>query len=224
MNGTLLELIPLVIGAAAVPVWIIITLLLLRGDGGVGKAAAFLGGATLARLAQGLIFGGVVGEAAADHPPGEHGQVVSVLLLLLGIALLAAGVKKWLKDVDPDEPPPQWMATINAWSPLKSFAIGFALIAVAVKQWVFTLSAIGVIGEAGLGRGANVALYLGFALAAQSLMLLALAFAALAPARADKTLAAAQGWLERYSRPIMVAVSLIFGAYFLWKGAAGLIG
>jgi hypothetical protein len=224
VDGTLLELIPLVLGAAAVPLWIIVTLLLLRGDGGVGKAAAFLGGATVGRLLQGILFGGVVGTAAADHPEGSHGQVVSVLLLLLGIILLVAAAKKWLKEVDPDEPPPQWMATINAWSPLKACAIGFALIAVAVKQWVFTLSAIGVIGEAGLGRWANVALYLGFTVAAQLFMLLALALAALAPAQADKTLAAAQGWLERNNRMIMIAVSLIFGVYFLWKGATGLLG
>ena len=32
-----------------------------------------------------------------------------------------------------------------------------------------------------------------------------------------------QGWLERNDRMIVIAVSLIFGVWFLWKGIAGLI-
>jgi predicted negative regulator of RcsB-dependent stress response len=33
-----------------------------------------------------------------------------------------------------------------------------------------------------------------------------------------------QGWLERNSRVIMIAVLLIFGVWLLWKGINGLIG
>ena len=48
--------------------------------------------------------------------------------------------------------------------------------ALAVKQWVFTLSAIAVIEEAQLGQTANVLAYLFFVVAAQSLVLAPIIF------------------------------------------------
>ncbi len=44
MGNVLADLVPLIIGAAAVPVWIMIVLLMLRSDNGVSVAAAFVGG------------------------------------------------------------------------------------------------------------------------------------------------------------------------------------
>ena len=96
--------------------------------------------------------------------------------------------------------------------------------AVAVKQWVFTLSAIGVIGEAELGRGASIGLYLVYASATQALVLLPILAHAVAPRRAAGPLKSAETWLERHNRTIVITVSLIFGAWFSYKGAAGLIG
>ena len=96
--------------------------------------------------------------------------------------------------------------------------------AVAVKQWVFTLSAIGVIGEAELGRGASIGLYLVYASAAQALVLLPILAHAAPPRRAAGPLKSAETWLERHNRAIVITVSLIFGAWFSYKGATGLIG
>ena len=44
MGTVIVSLLPLIIGAALLPGWIIMALFLLRGEGGVLKAAAFAAG------------------------------------------------------------------------------------------------------------------------------------------------------------------------------------
>ena len=95
---------------------------------------------------------------------------------------------------------------------------------VTVKQWVFTLSAIGVIGEAGLGEAANAGLYLFYVLATQTLVLASILVSAVALQQAARPLKAAQTWLEWHNGMIVMIVSLVFGAWFLYKGVTGLIG
>jgi hypothetical protein len=45
VGSVLIDLIPLIIGAGVVPVYVILVLILLRGAGGLVKALAFAGGA-----------------------------------------------------------------------------------------------------------------------------------------------------------------------------------
>jgi hypothetical protein len=224
MEPVVANLLPLIVAAAVLPAWIIITLLLLRGKGGVIKAAAFAAGALAVRLLQGILFGLIFGAATDGADEQEASVIASTLLLVVGILLLVTAVKKWRKEDDPDAPPPQWMTALGGLSALKAFGMGALLMAVALKQWVFTLSAIAVIEEAQLDPAGSVLSYLFFVLAAQSLVLAPVIAAALAPAQSARLLDATLGWLERNNRVITIAVSLIFGAWFLWKGLTGLIG
>lgn len=224
MSDVLLELLPVMVGAAIVPLYPIIVLLLLQSEGGLGKAVAFVSGGVAMRLAQGVLFGLVFGAAMAAN--GEDGQqlIASTLLLVIGILLLVAAFKKWRKQEDPDDPPPKWMAGISGLSGLRAVGGGALFVAIAVKQWVFTLSAISIITQAELGRSAGVSLYLFYILTIQILVLPPILFYAIAPHRAAKPLQTAQGWLERHNRVIMIMVSLIFGLWFSYKGITGLLG
>lgn len=58
-----MSLLPLIIGAAVVPIWIIVVLFLLRGEGGLLKGAAFAAGGLSVRVVQGIFFGYVFGAA-----------------------------------------------------------------------------------------------------------------------------------------------------------------
>lgn len=219
------ELVPLIVGAAAVPLYpIVVLLFLLQDTGGLAKALSFVAGGIAMRLLQGLLFGLVLG--AAMGAASEDGQRfgVSILLLIVGILLLITAFKKWQKVDDPDAPPPRWMAAISDMSAVKAVGAGTLYLAIAVKQWVFTLSAIGVIGEAGLGGTASAGLYLFYVLATQALVLPPILVYAVAPQRADRVLKAAQTWLERHDRTILVSVSLVFGVWFSYKGVTGLTG
>jgi hypothetical protein len=150
--------------------------------------------------------------------------LVSTLLLIVGIVLLVTAFKQWRKEDDPDAPAPQWMSVFSGLSASKAVGAGALFPIIAVKQWVFTLSAIGVIGEAGLGPAASAGVYLFIVLAAQTLVLVPILATAVAPHRAAQPLKATQAWLERYNRAIVIVMSLIIGAWFLFKGITGLIG
>ena len=218
------NLLPLIVGAAVLPLWIIASLLLVRGEGGVLKAAAFAAGAMMLRVVQGILFGYVIDAAADANGDGGSNLIASTLLLMAGILLGITAIRKWRADDDPDAPPPQWMAILGGLSWPKAFGVGALWMTVAVKQWVFTLSAIAVIDEAKLGRAGSVLAYLVFVLAAHSLVLAPVVVSAIAPAQSAQLLDATYGWLERRNRVITIAVSSTFGVWFLGKGLAGLLG
>jgi len=224
MNNVLVDLLPLILGAALVPLYPVVVLLLLLGEGGLRTAIAFVAGGLAVRLAQGVLFGWVFGAAAQAYPDDGPQIIASTLLLVVGLLLLLTGFKKWRKQPDPDDPPPQWMAALDGLAPLKAFGAGALFVTIAFKQWVFTLTAIDVIQGAALEGIAGVGLYLFFTLATQTLVLLPIVAYAVAPQQSDRPLRAAQGWLERNNRPIVLGVSLVFGLWFLIKGITGLIG
>ncbi len=213
------ELFPLILGAIIVPLWIIIVLLMLQGERGVRTALAFVAGATFMRLVQGILFGFVFASSSDDNET----IITSVLLIVVGILLWITSLKKWRKEEDPDAPPPQWMASLSSLGPLKAFGMGALLTLIAAKMWVFTLSAVSVVQHPDVSTLASIAAYLVYVVSAVSLLLLAILYAALAPTQAKATLGKASNWLEKNNRVIVIAVSAIFGAYFLWKGISGLI-
>jgi hypothetical protein len=216
-------MLPAIIGAALVPIWAIITLLLLQGEGGLLKASAFAAGAITTRLVQGALFGYVLGTAAASDSGGS-GKVVPTLFLLLGVLLLVTAFKQWRKEDDPDAPPPKWMAKLGGLTVPKAFGAGALLIAIAAKQWVFTFSVLGMIGDAALPPVTAVTAFLIYVLAAQSSVLIPTIVYAVAPKRSESALTTSREWLQRHNRVIMIVISLVFGALFLAKGASGLLG
>ena len=224
MNNIFLELLPIIVGAAVVPLYPIIVLLLLQSENGLGKSVAFVSGGVAMRLAQGVLFGVVLGAAMAAN--GQDGQqlIASTLLLVIGILLLVTAFKKWRKEEDPDDPPPKWMASISSLSGARAVGTGALFVSIAVKQWVFTLSAISIINEAGLERPLSIGFYLLYITLTQTLVLPPILFYAIAPERAAKPMQAAQSWLERNNRVIVTRVSFIFGLWFSYKGITGLTG
>jgi hypothetical protein len=80
-----------------------------------------------------------------------------------------------------------------------------------------------VIEEAQLEPTAGVALYLLFVVATQALALPPIVAFAVAPGKSARPLAAARSWLQRHNRVIVIAVSLLFGVWFLFKGVTSLL-
>ena len=73
------------------------------------------------------------------------------------------------------------MTAIGGLSAVRAVGAGALFVTVAIKQWVFTLSAIGVISEAELGGAANIGLYLFYVLATQTFVLTPILACAVAP-------------------------------------------
>lgn len=224
MDSIVVSLLPFIIGSALVPVQIIIVILLLTGEKrGPLKAIAFVLGMTLARLAQGALFGLIFTGGSGDPADSEVGVawVKSTLLVVLGILLLTTAYKKWADEPDPDAPPPRWMAMLDGLTPLRALLMGAGFILIAAKLWVFTLGAISVIEEAQPGQREAIVAFLWYVLLAQSLLILPILIRLLVSSRAGRLLKAFGDWLERYNRRIVIAVSLVFGLFFLYKGIAG---
>lgn len=222
--SVLLDLLPLMIGAAAVPVPIIVVLLLLSNQGGLLKGAAFVGGAIVLRLTQGIVFGYIFGSDPAARTEAGSKLIVSSLLVVIGVLMLITAYKKWAREDDPDAPPPKWMAALGGLSTPKAFGMGAALVAISAKQWVFTLATIGMIGEAQLVPRASIGLFFLYTVAAQVFSLIAVMAYAAAPRSAGRVLVPTREWLERNNRSVLIAASLIFGLFFLFKGITGLTG
>ena len=226
MGSIIVSLLPLIIGSAVVPVQIIIDILLLKNPKqGLLKASAYVGGMTTLRLLQGLIFGLILtgGVSATAEESSGKGPIVSTLLLVLGIFFLITAYKQWRKDDDPDAPPPKWLAMMDNLTPLKAFGLGFGLLLIGAKFWVFTLTAMAVIGEAALGQPTSTLTYLLFVLLAESLLLIPILIRVILPQQSKSILEKTSAWLTHYNRPIVILISLVFGLLFMYQGASGLL-
>jgi hypothetical protein len=215
-------LIPLIVASAVLPIQIGITLLLLRSGGGRAAALAWVAGMTVVRLAQGALFGLVLGGVTEVGDEAAAGLIEPVLLFLVALLLLVMAAKAILKQPDEDAPPPRWIALVESATAARAFLLGVALVGLSAKLWAFTLGAIGAISDAGVGQPAAGLLFLVFVLGAESVHLVAIAVAFLAPARSAVWLERVSGALERYNRVILISIGLGFGAWFMVQSLAGL--
>ncbi len=222
MSDLWTSLIPLIIGSALVPIQIVITTLLLRSKAGRVTAVAWVAGMTTTRLAQGLVFGLVLGAAGADSESGGPGSATSLLLLVIAIVFYVSAAKQLLNHPDEDAPPPKWMATVENVTPGRAYLLGVGLVAISAKFWVFTLGAIAAIGAAGMSEPASLVTFLLFVALAESLLLAILAVAYAMPHRAEAWLDRVAGLLERYNRVLVITLGLVFGTWFLVKALDGL--
>lgn len=219
------DLLPMMVGAALAPLWLIAVLLILQSHNGLVKAIAFVSGVTLVRLLQGIVFGYILGNAAALEGSTGPRLVVSVLLMVLGLLLLISALKTLINAPDPDAPTPQWMKTLDRASAPKLLGMGMLFTLVAPKLWVFTLSALGIIqGSALTTNLGKFTAFLGYIVGAQSLLVLPMLVCAVAPRQSRRLLRSASDWMNAHHRQITLVVSLVFGVLFLWKGCSGLLG
>lgn len=218
-TSLLLDLLPLMLGAALAPLWLIILLLILQSRRGLVKATAFVAGITLVRLLQGWLFGYVLGQASVLAESNVPRLIMAMLLMALGLMLLISALKSLVNAPDPDAPPPKLFQQIDQAKPLKLLGIGIMLTSIAPKFWVFTLAALGIIREANLDSFAAALIAYGiYILGAQALLLLPLLLYALVPGPASGLLRALNEWLTSNQRVIGLVVSLLFGTLFFWKG------
>lgn len=104
----------------------------------------------------------------------------------------------------------------------KAFLLGFGVLLIGAKFWVFTLTAVSSIGDADLTRGEGVATFLVFVVLAESVHLAIVGAALVAPDRSAGLLDRASEWLRIHNRVIMIVLGFVFGTWFLIKALDGL--
>ena len=219
MDNMWTALLPLIVGSALVPVQLLITILLIANSR--RAAVAWVAGATTVRLAQGALFGLILGSDDVAAGDGGPGPITSTLLLVVAMLFMATAIKHLIGDHDPDAPPPRWMAAIDGLAPAKSFLYGAGAMAVGVKFWVFTLSAVAVIGDADLGQPGATITFVVFVVLASSAQLALIGLAFAIPRRSEVVLGRVSAWLTTNNGTLMVVVGFVFGTWFLLKALDG---
>ncbi|MFD4959044.1 GAP family protein [Microbacterium sp. NPDC058389] len=217
-------LVPLIVGAAVVPVQLTITVLLVRGPHGVRTASAWVAGRAGVMLVQGALFGFVFASPAVAGAESDDGTtpITSALLLVVAILFLAGALKQLLGHTDPDAAPPKWMSALDSFGSGRAFLLGAGLMLISAKFWVFTLTAVGAIADDQPGALEAAAIFLAYIMLSSATHLGIIVTVAAAPHRSAAVLDAVSGWLARHNRVLMIVIGLVFGIWFAIKALHGL--
>ncbi|MGN0063926.1 MAG: GAP family protein [Nocardioides sp.] len=223
MNVVLGEILPLAVGIAISPVPIIAALLMLMSPAAKRTAPLFLIGWLVGIAVAVTVFallGGLVPEAA----PGASKPVLAVVQLVLGALLLLLAVRQWRSRPAPGEQAdlPGWMAGIDAFSPVRAFALAAALAALNPKNLMLAASAGVSVAKAGQDVTGNVAALAVWVLIAGASVAVPVVGALVAPGWAGRVLGPLRQWLEAHNAAVMTVLFLVLGANLLGKGIGAL--
>jgi len=224
--GTVLgDLLPLAVGVAVSPVPIMAVILMLLAPrasaASVGFAIGWVLGIVAVTVVTLLLTGGT--DAGGDDAGPSTGA--SWLKLLLGLALLAVGVKQWRGRPKPgqDVALPKWMTAIDHVTPVKALGLGGALSAVNPKNLLMTVSAGVTITDGALDTGQQVAAVAVFTALAASTVVLPVVAYAVAKDRMRRPLEDLRVWLQANNATVMSVLILVIGVTQIGKGLGGLL-
>jgi threonine/homoserine/homoserine lactone efflux protein len=148
-------------------------------------------------------------EADTSEPSNTTGWIK----LVLGVLLLAVGVRQWRTRPGPGDEVavPGWMAKIDELKPGAAFGLGFLLSALNPKNLLLAVAAGVSIGALPLSTGETVGAVAVFTvIAAISVLVPVIAYLVAGP-RLDPTLDTAKGWLIGNNAAVMAVLFLVFG-------------
>ncbi|MGH9869340.1 MAG: GAP family protein [Candidatus Polarisedimenticolia bacterium] len=209
-----IDLAPLILVSAALPLQTLVTLLLARSS--IRSAWAWVAGMTAVRLLQGVLFGAILEPIEAQSQSGPR-LLAGTVLLVSSLLLYVKALRTAVGAEDEDAPPPLWVRKAGSMPPLAAFGAGAVLMLVSVKFLVFTLGAIGVIADAHMGIKISALTFLLFVLLAQSPGLAILALATSSSSRSTAILDGVNAWLQRNNRMVTILFGVVFGTWFLLK-------
>lgn len=210
-------------GAAAVGSMVLVTTLL-ASRGGRSNAIGYLLGYLGSYTTIGLIV------VAADADPaawtsGEAGLLGPVVVLVVGLALIAMGLRTALR------PRPAaaragaggLINVLDRATPVRTFGLGVVVGFVNVKNLAVFLTAIAVLQASDLTVGHKLA---GVPLVALTFCLavfVPLAIDVAAPLQSERILAVLRCWIDRHGRRLVTWLPLVLGLAFVFRGVRGLV-
>jgi hypothetical protein len=219
MGHLLLQILPVALAIAVNPVPIIAAIVMTATERPLANGIAYLS----ALIAVSYGFGAavlVLFQGAALGAGTRSGHVVLVLWLLFGLAFLAAFVVLLARRPRPGQAgrEPGWMRWIGRLGPF-----GAALVGVMLVNYEMEAPALSDILAADVTRAAEfAALALFVAVAVSTSVVPVVAYSA-APGPVGAFLERAKAGLARYHRPILMVTFAAIGAFYTFKGVAGLL-
>jgi Sap, sulfolipid-1-addressing protein len=213
VNSIGLQVLLYALVAAASPVALGTTLLVLRSDhgrlGGLAFATGFVAGQLgVIALAYAL---GAAALPVGDHP---HETARGLFELALGVALVLAGAYVSRQPPRPPNPYSRSKAVLARLQRMGLVSILFAGLALGFggpKRLSISVLAAGTISAADLGDDATIALALAYVVIATVLVWLPVVLAIIFGARAERWMTSVESWLSANRRAITVYPVTILG-------------
>jgi len=215
VRSDLTELIPLGLVIAISPLSIIPAILVLHTPRPRPTGVAFLIGWVLGIA---VITGAFVGGADMSNNGLDSKPTWSPYVrIVLGIALIAFGVYRWLGR-HRSAHNPKWMTAMSSMGPARGFLTAIVLTVANIKVFAMCAAAGVAIGTAALGRaGAWQAVLIFTALSASSVAIPVLSYL-VAGDRLDGPLERLKIWMERNHGALVAGILWFIGAALLYKG------
>jgi hypothetical protein len=218
-GSVLTTLIPLALVIAISPLSVIPAVLVLQAPHPRPTSLAFLGGWLLGLAALTAIF--VASSGALTGLRNSPPTWASWLRVVLGLALIAFGIYRWLTRHGHTESP-KWMRSFATLTPGRAGVTGLVLVVVRVE--VLTMCALAglAIGSSGLSIAADSitgAIFL--AVAASTVAIPVLAYAG-AGHRLDDSMARIKDWMEKNNAALLAAILVLIGLMVFYNGVHSL--
>jgi hypothetical protein len=219
MGPAISEVLPWAIGVAISPIPLIAVILMLFTPRAKANGPAFLLGwvVGLGLLAT-VVY--VIADAANVATDSSASDSTSTVKVVLGAALLFGGLRR-LRNRTPTgtEPTmPKWMASVDAFTPVKAAGLGVVLGAVNPKNLVLTLGAATGLAQLGGSTGDAVAGLIAFVVIASSTTAFAVGYRLFGGERSRAHLDDAKAWLLVHNEAVMAVLFLVFGVVLLSEG------
>lgn len=220
MTELLLALIPLALAAAIQPVQLMTLIFLLQTERAIANAWAFIGGMTTFHLGLGGLLWVLITqvETSVESGGGNFDLVVGSILLVLGLMLLVYGLRRIFSAEMGDEAAASWLVKLQSVTPIRATLVGFALLALDPRDWLFTLAAVDLIAAADLEGWVSLLAYLVFILLVQSVLIIPMILVMVSPEQSKQRIGALNVWLVRNEHVIEILVAALLGAYFTYAG------
>jgi hypothetical protein len=218
-GSVLTTLIPLALVIAISPLSVIPAVLVLQAPHPRPTSLAFLGGWLLGLAALTAIF--VASSGALTGLRNSPPTWASWLRVVLGLALIAFGIYRWLTRHGHTESP-KWMRSFATLTPGRAGVTGLVLVVVRVE--VLTMCALAglAIGSSGLSIAADSitgAIFL--AVASSTVAIPVLAYAG-AGHRLDDSMARIKDWMEKNNAALLAAILVLIGLMVFYNGVHSL--
>ena len=222
MHTVIGEILPLALVVTVSPINIIAAILLLFSPRPIPNASAYLAGFVLG-VGGALALVVVVADAIGLTPGSDRSTVASVVLVVVGAALVAGGVLELRKRPGPDEEValPGWMAGIDAFSTFRSFRVGVLIGAANPKNLAVAVASAVTVANAGLPAAQQVVACAVYVLLAVVGVATPLVVAVALGDRSQSVLESWRTWLVRNNAAVMAVIFLVFGVVLIGKGIAG---
>ncbi|BBX76057.1 GAP family protein [Mycobacterium shinjukuense] len=212
-------LIPLALVIAVSPLSIIPAVLVLHASRPRPTGLAFLGGWLLGLAALTAVFVGGSGMFGGLHkaPPAW----ASWLRVVLGSALVAFGVYRWLTRHGRSETP-KWMRSFATITPRRAGITGTALAVVRPEVFIICLAAGVAIGTSGLAIAGKSVCAAGFVVVSASTAALPIVAYVAGGDRLGDTLDRLKDWMEKNHAAMVAVVLVLLGLMVLYNGITAL--